>query len=130
MTLGEFLIKRIKSFGYALAGFKFGLRTQWSLRLQVTMAAVTIVLGAWLRISPGEWALVVLCCGMVLSAELFNTALEQLLDKLHPQQDPSIGWVKDLAAGAVLLCALTAAVVGLIIFLPKALVLLGQPSLG
>jgi diacylglycerol kinase (ATP) len=125
MTLGEFLMKRIKSFGYAWAGFVFGLRTQWSLRLQVIVAAVAILFSAWFRISPGEWAVVVLCCGMVLAAELFNTALEQLLDKLHPQQDKSIGWVKDLAAGAVMLCAITAAIVGLVIFLPKVLAMIG-----
>ncbi|MBR2161574.1 MAG: diacylglycerol kinase family protein, partial [Bacteroidaceae bacterium] len=65
-----------------------------------------------------EWVAVILCFSMVISAELFNSAVERLTDLAHPDLHPLAGKVKDIAAGAVLVTAIAAAAVGLIIFLP------------
>jgi undecaprenol kinase len=68
------------------------------------------------RLSGTEWALVLLCIGAVTGAELLNTAVEKLCDRLHPGQDRQIGLVKDMAAGAVLMFAIVSAAVGSVIF--------------
>jgi len=62
--------------------------------------------------------IIILCSGVVIAAELFNTAIEKLVDLVSPQQHPVAGQVKDIAAGAVLVCAATAAIIGLIVFIP------------
>lgn len=85
--------------------------------LAVTIAV--IVAGYFLKISPVEWSLVSLSIGLVLGLELVNTAGEKLVDILSPDHDPRYGMVKDILAGAVLLAAIAAAVVGMIIFWPK-----------
>ena len=72
---------------------------------------------AW--ISRMEWTAIVFAIGLVLSTEALNTAIERLSDVVQPGQDERIRRVKDLSAGAVLICAIAAAIVGLIIFLPK-----------
>ncbi len=78
-----------------------------------------IVAGFILKLSISEWIFVTFAIGFVISAELFNTAIEALVDKVSPEQNPISGKVKDLAAGAVLVAAITAAVIGLVIFVPK-----------
>ena len=65
-----------------------------------------------------EWTVVILCFGVVIAAELFNTAIERLVDLVSPERHPVAGQVKDIAAGAVLVCAVAAAIIGLIIFIP------------
>jgi diacylglycerol kinase (ATP) len=62
--------------------------------------------------------MVVMCIGTVIAAELFNTAIEKLVDLVSPERHPVAGQVKDIAAGAVLICAVAAAIIGLIIFIP------------
>jgi diacylglycerol kinase (ATP) len=69
-------------------------------------------------ITPTEWCIVTLCFGMVLAAEGFNTAIERLVDLVSPDYHPIAGDVKDIAAGAVLICAIAAAIIGMIVFLP------------
>ena len=80
--------------------------------------AVVTAAGFYFGISRGEWIAVVLCFGMVLAAEGFNSAIERLVNLVSPGRNPLAGDIKDVAAGAVLVCAIAAAVVGLIIFLP------------
>jgi undecaprenol kinase len=93
---------------FACAGFVQGLRAEQSLRLQVlAFALVLIALGVF-RPEPAWWALVILASAGVISAELINTAIERLADRLHPEVHPVIGMVKDCAAAAVLVAALAA----------------------
>jgi undecaprenol kinase len=99
--------------GFALAGLAAAIRSERSLRLQVfALVAVAVVL-AVLRVEPLWWALVGLTAFGVLSAELFNTALEHLADHLHPETHPQVRLVKDIAAAAVLMAACAAVAVGL-----------------
>lgn len=79
--------------------------------------AVTIA-GIRFEITRTEWLVILLCFAMVLAAEAFNTAIERLVNLVSPDYHPIAGDVKDIAAGAVLICAIFAALIGLIIFVP------------
>lgn len=110
----------LKGFVYAWRGIAAGAAGR-NFRVMLAAAAVVIVLGFSLEISGVEWALVTLAMGLVLALELLNTAGEELVDILSPGHDPRYGLVKDILAGAVLIAALVAAVVGALVFLPKLL---------
>lgn len=116
--------KRAKSFSYAFKGIFYMMRTQHNFWIQVIIGLLAIFLGFILNISMFDWGLVILACGMVLAAETFNSAVEALTDIVQPEQDPRAGRVKDLAAGAVLIAAIAAVVVGLLIFVPRIIILL------
>lgn len=89
--------------------------------IHLAAAVGVVIAGIVYHITNTEWLFITFAIGCVFSAELFNSAIETLVDKVSPEQHPVAGKVKDLAAGAVLLAAITAAVIGLIIFLPKIL---------
>ncbi|MDO8073526.1 diacylglycerol kinase [Janthinobacterium sp. SUN176] len=97
-----------KRMGFALQGLGAALRMESSFRLQCLAALLVLLVLAWYRPAMIWWALLLLNCGMVLAAELFNTALENLIDHLHPALHPSIKIVKDCAAGAVLILSISA----------------------
>ena len=93
---------------YALAGLAHGLRVEASLRLQAACFIAALVALLVLRPAAVWWALVLLASAAVLAAELFNTAIEQLADELHPKDSPGIRIVKDCAAAGVLSAVLGA----------------------
>ena len=97
--------------GFALRGLAHALRSERSLRLQAGAFVLVLVALIVLHAPPVWWALVLLASGAVLTAELLNTAVEQLADELHPQDSPGIGLVKDCAAAAVLVASLAAVAV-------------------
>lgn len=112
------LKKRIKSFGYAFMGIASLLKKEHNAWIHCLAIVVVTSLGFYFHITPTEWCIVLLCFGMVLAAEGFNTAIERLVDLVSPERHPVAGDVKDVAAGAVLICAIAAAIIGCIIFLP------------
>lgn len=112
------LRKRIKSFSYAYAGIKVLLREEHNARIHTVAAIVAVTLGFLFGITPGEWTAVVIVIAMVFAAEAVNSAIERTADFVKAERDDRKRDIKDLAAGAVLLCAMGAAVVGVIIFLP------------
>ena len=79
---------------------------------------LVLVLGAWLGVSPLEWAALLLAIALVLGAEAMNTALEYVVDLAQPEWHPLARDAKDVAAAAVLVCSLGAAMVGLVVFVP------------
>ena len=109
---------RLRSFRYAFAGIRLLFSEEHNARIHATITLLVVVAGVMLRVSPMEWAVVVICIGMVLAAEAFNSAIERVADYLTTERDDRIRDIKDLAAGAVLLCAIAAAIVGLIVFVP------------
>lgn len=111
--------KRMLSFRYAFSGIKAAIRTQHNIWIHLTAAVLVLVFGFLFRLSTFEWIAISMAIGMVLSAEIFNSAIELLTDMVSPEINPKAGRVKDMAAGAVLIAAITAAVIGLIIFAPK-----------
>ena len=108
----------LKGFVYARKGIAAGAAGR-NFRVMLAAAAGVVVLGCFLDISGVEWALLTLTVGLVLALELLNTAGEKLVDILSPDHDPRYGMVKDILAGAVLVAALAAAIVGALVFLPR-----------
>ena len=115
----------IHSFGYAFAGIGHGLRTQANLRSQVLFTGGVVLAGLILRLSTIEWAILVVTMMIVLSAELFNTAVEAAVDRAGSETHTLSKIAKDAAAGAVLISATGAVIVGLLIFGPRLLALIG-----
>lgn len=116
--------KRLQSFTFAFKGIFYAIKTQHNIWIHLTASVLVIVFGFYFKINVYEWLAVVLCIGFVISAEIFNSALEVLTDLVSPEQNKKAGLIKDLAAGAVLISAIASAVIGLIIFIPKILALL------
>lgn len=115
------MMSRIRSFKFAINGLFSMLRTEHNARVQALALTVVVTLGFVYEISPTEWIAVVVVSGAVMAAEAFNTAIERLADFVEPQWNEKIGVIKDLCAAAVLLTAVSAAVVGGIVFIPKIL---------
>ncbi|WP_316248056.1 diacylglycerol kinase family protein [Hymenobacter sp. BT491] len=113
------LRRRAASFGHAFRGVTAALRSEVHLQFHAAATVVVIGLGFYFTISSTEWALVALAVGTVWSAELANTAIEALTDLVSPEYHPLAGKAKDVAAGAVLVAALGAVVVGALIFGPR-----------
>ncbi|MEO6849297.1 MAG: diacylglycerol kinase family protein, partial [Mucilaginibacter sp.] len=105
-------------------GLRHAAKTQLNFKVHLFCAAIAILLGYALHISTAEWLWVSLCIGMVLLTELINTGIELLVDLVSPDFNEKAGLVKDISAGAVLITAITALAIGLIIFLPKFLLLI------
>lgn len=116
---GYSLRKRLNSFVYAFRGIKRLFTHEPNSLIHGVAALCVVVAGCWLRIALWEWIVVILLIGMVLAAEAFNSAVESLGDAVTQEPNDYIKHAKDLAAGAVLITAITAAIVGLLIFLPK-----------
>lgn len=112
------LKKQIKSFTYAWNGIRSCVGKEQNLSFHLIATAIAIIAGFLFHITRGEWIALIFCIGMVIAAELFNTAIERVVDLVSPQYHPLAGAAKDIAAGAVLICAATAAVIGLVIFIP------------
>ena len=108
----------LTSFRCAGEGLLDVIRTQRNFRIHLIIAALVFLLAAWLKIARQEWALLALIIGTVLSAEVFNTSAEMLVDLASPEYHPLAKRVKDLAAGAVLLAAMVAVIVGLLLLGP------------
>lgn len=108
--------KFIHGFRYAVIGLHLAWTKGINFKIQVLCAFLVLAFGWLFNFSPLEFVLVILCISSVLTAETFNTALEELCDKFEPSHDPHIARVKDLSAGAVFLMSLGAAVIGIIIF--------------
>lgn len=104
-----------KSFVYAFRGLGLSLG-QRSIRLHMASTLAAIALGCLLQLERWEWCVVILCMGVVISAEVMNTAIEQFVDMVSPELNDKAGRVKDLSAGAVLVAAIMAAVAGAVIF--------------
>ena len=113
------------SFAYARAGIVSTFREGGNFRIQLCAGAVALVLGFVFQISAGEWLAILICCGLVLGGECINTAIEHAVDLALPERNPVAGSAKDEAAGGVLVFALASLVVGIVIFAPRILGLLG-----
>lgn len=109
---------RILSFKYAFEGIVAALKEEPNLKIHFSIAVLAIVASFILKISRQDWISVIILIGLVLSVELTNTAIEAVVDTFTDREHPGAKLAKDISAGAVLVVALTAAVSGIIIFLP------------
>ena len=113
------IAKRLKSFTYAFNGLKVLLQEEHNSRIHLFATVCVVIAGALLKLSVLQWAAVAFAVGLVFSGEIFNSAIEDLSDVVCPERDDRIKKVKDLAAAAVLVNAIAAAVIGLLVFVPK-----------
>jgi diacylglycerol kinase (ATP) len=120
--------KLLRSFGYAFKGVAYATTTQLNFRIHLVATALAIALGCFLHISTNEWQWIALCITIVLVTELFNTMIEALVDFVSPGFNETAGRVKDMAAGTVVIAAAFALLTGIIIFLPKLLLLINHAA--
>lgn len=113
--------RQAKSYRYAAKGVKYTLNSQVNIWLHLIIAVIVSLLAYLLHFTAEQLLIVVLAIGFVITAELFNTAIEEMVNLLSPEYHEVAGVVKDVAAGAVLVSAITAAIVGCILFGPALL---------
>ncbi len=113
--------KRLRSFQFAWRGIAAVVRSQHSAWIHAAAAVLAVGLGFYTGLGRAEWALVTLAITMVWTAEGLNTAVEALGDAVSRDDHPMVGRAKDAAAGAVLIAAVGAAVIGALVFVPRLL---------
>ena len=108
-----------RSFGFAFNGLSFAVGGQRNILIHLCIGSIVIAGGLFFQATPGEWCILVIMISLVLAMEVMNTAVEKLVDFVSPEYHRQAGIIKDLSAGAVLITAFAAVIVGIIIFLPK-----------
>jgi diacylglycerol kinase len=106
----------LKSFIYAIKGIWSGIADQRNLKFQLAVAIVVVGAGFYLSIQPIEWCIILTCISLVISLELINTAIENLVDLVTLERKPLAGKIKDIAAGAVLIASAISLIIGVIVF--------------
>lgn len=109
-------MKLIKGFGYALKGIGIAFTEQLNLKIHFVAVAVVIGGGIFFGLNTTEWAIIFVTFGLVITAEMLNSAIEYLVDLVSPNYNVQAGKVKDVSAGAVLVSAITATIVAAFIF--------------
>jgi len=114
-----FLKNRVLACKYAIVGAIELIKNEPSIQLQTFISIGVTVAGFVFDISATQWMLQCFAIGLVITAEGLNTAIEEIANFIHPEQHKKIGYIKDIAAGAVFFAAITAIVIGCIIYIPK-----------
>lgn len=109
---------RLRSFGFALNGIRLCFFSEANFRIHLLAASLAVGGGCFFGISRAEWLMVLVAIGLVLMAELFNTAIEQLCNLVSPGTNRVVGVVKDLSAAAVLIASVMAAAIACLVFIP------------
>jgi diacylglycerol kinase (ATP) len=109
-------VKHLKSFKYAFSGILHSLYHEANFRVQILLTVVSIFAGFYFKISTTEWSVLIIAFGSLLSAEVLNTSIENFIDFLIPKKSEIVRIVKDLAAGFVLINAVSCGLILLIIF--------------
>lgn len=115
----SFFSGRLKSVSFAVKGAVKLITTEHSIMVQFFLGIIMTIVGLFMHITTTEWLFQTLAIGLVMSIEGINTAVEKIADFIHPNFHEKIGFIKDIAAGAVFFAALTAVAIGLIIYIPK-----------
>ena len=123
MKDNRFVKGRMKSMVYSIKGAYLLVTSEHSIMVQFFIGVAVTIAGFYFEISSTEWMLQTLAIGLVLAIEGANTAIEKIADFIHPDYHEKIGFIKDVASGAVFYAALAALAVGLIIYYPKVMLL-------
>lgn len=115
--------KLINSFKYAFTGIFSALKKERNLKIHFSIMTMVILFGFLLNIELWEWFVCICLFGMVISGEMFNTAIEGIVDVIMPEKNEKAKVIKDVAAGAVLVLAIAAFIIGILIFMPKIILL-------
>ena len=118
-------VSLIRSFGFALEGVSYLIRTQRNVRIELAIGAVVLLAAAWLRVTPVEWAVLLLTIVIVLALEALNTAIELTVTLASPERHPLAKAAKDVSAAMVLIAAIASILVGVIVLGPHLAVLAG-----
>ena len=118
----SFFKGRVRSFKFAFRGAYLLIRTEDSIKVQLAIGILVSILGFVMQLNMMEWMFQCLAIGMVIVAESLNTAIEKLCDFIHPDYHDKIGFIKDISAGAATFAAFFAVIIGLIIYLPKLMI--------
>ncbi|WP_090232113.1 diacylglycerol kinase family protein [Lentibacillus halodurans] len=111
--------KSVFGFIHAWNGLKAITRTERNFRIHIMAAVFAVAAGLAFRLSVIKWSVIILVIGLVLIAEILNTAIEKMLDYLKPDLHPQAKFIKDLAAGSVLVSAVIAVLAGMLVFIPE-----------
>ncbi|WP_026704848.1 diacylglycerol kinase family protein [Flavobacterium soli] len=114
----SFVTGRLKSFKFAILGAYKLVTTEHSIMVQFSLGVLITIAGFYFEITTTEWLFQTLAIGLVLSIEGLNTAVEKIADFIHPDFHSRIGFIKDIAAGAVFFAAVSALAIGCIIYVP------------
>lgn len=120
--------KRLNSFSYAINGLKTLWIEEHNARIHFFLAVIVILMGLYFKITMYDWMAVFFAIGFVLVTEIINTAIENISDFMSAEKDNRIKKIKDISAGAVLISAITAFIIGLLVFVPKFLILFQSGS--
>lgn len=115
--------KFLKSFRYAFEGIFTGIKEEQNMKIHIAIMILVIIFGILLKISKVEWIICIALFGLVISMELINTAIENAVDLITKEKNEQAKIAKDVAAGAVLVSAIASAIIGLIIFVPKVILI-------
>lgn len=116
--------EELKSFGFAAKGAWIS-TSEKHVRFHLVSFATVCLVNWLLEVSISEWAATLACATLVVVSEVLNTVVEKLMDFIHPEQDPTVGKIKDMAAGAVFFAAGGSLIVAGIVYIPKLLELVG-----
>ena len=114
----QIMEQRVVSFKYAFSGLVAALKEEPNLKFHFLAGVLVVILSLILNISKADWITIIILIGLVISVELTNTAIEAVVDSFTQTQHPGAKLAKDISAGAVLVAALTSAIIGNMIFLP------------
>jgi diacylglycerol kinase (ATP) len=114
-----FFTGRLKSLGFAFKGAVKLITTEHSVMVQSSLVVLLTMAGFYFKIDRYEWMFQIFAFGLVLSVEGLNTAVEKVADFIHPDYHERIGFIKDIAAGAVFFAAMTAITIGAMIYVPR-----------
>lgn len=116
----------LKPFAHAISGIWSALRSERNMKIHVVAMIVVLLLGWYLDIERSDWLILCILFGLVISAELMNTAVEKLCDLVQPEKDERVKFIKDVAAGSVFVASLIALITGVILFYPYFTTLFAQ----
>ena len=105
-----------KSFLFAIQGFRTAVATERNIKVMLAVGALAVAAGLVIGLDLVSWAVILLCCAVVIMAELFNTAIETVVDLVSPEFHPLAGRAKDIAAAAVWFLSFVVAIVGVLVY--------------
>lgn len=123
MKDNRFVTGRIKSILYSVKGAWLLVTSEHSIMVQFFIGIAVTIAGFWFDISATEWMMQTMAIGLVMAIEGANTAVEKIADFIHPEFHEKIGFIKDVASGAVFFAAIAALAIGIIIYYPKVMLL-------
>ena len=115
----KLLKKQIDSFAAAINGIVESISQEFHLKIHLIAIICVVFLGFYMSISKTEWLFLILTMSAVVCLEIVSSAIERLCDKVTKENDPLIKLAKDMAAGSVLIAAISSVIIGCIIFIPK-----------